>query len=43
MTEREQFIIEVLERINNLLEPTWEELTEKYYLEKELEKIRKGT
>jgi hypothetical protein len=40
MTEREQFILKVLERINNMKNPTWEDQTEKYYLEKELEKIR---
>lgn len=40
MTEREQFILKVLERINNMENPTWEDQTEKYYLEKELEKIR---
>lgn len=40
MTEREQFILKVLEIINNMENPTWEEQTEKYYLEKELETIR---
>lgn len=40
MTEREQFILKVLERINSMENPTWEDQTEKYYLEKELGKIR---
>jgi hypothetical protein len=40
MTEREKRIIEILEMIDRLVNPTWEEKTEKYYLEKELAEIR---
>ena len=37
--ERIEEIRKVLDYINNLTNPTWESETEKYYLEKELEKL----
>lgn len=40
MTEREKRILEILKIINGRANPTWEDETEKYYLEKELAKIR---
>lgn len=41
MTKQERIdrIRETLNYINNLINPTWESETEKYYLEKELEKL----
>lgn len=40
MTEREKRIMEILEMLNRRENPTWEDKTEKYYLEKELAEIR---
>ena len=40
MTEREKRIMEILEMISRRENPTWEDETEKYYLEKELAEIR---
>ena len=40
MTEREKRIMEILEMLNKRENPTWEDETEKYYLEKELAEIR---
>lgn len=41
MTKQERInrIRETLNYINNLINPTWESETEKYYLEKELENL----
>ena len=40
MTEREERIVKVLEMLDKRVNPTWEDETEKYYLEKELAEIR---
>ena len=40
MTDRERRIMEILKLINGRENPTWEDETEKYYLEKELAEIR---
>lgn len=41
MMEREKRIMEILEMLNRRENPTWEDETEKYYLEKELAEIKK--
>ena len=40
MTEREKRIVEILEMLDKRVNPTWEDETERYYLEKELAEIR---